>query len=758
MIPKRFVVAWIIWGMTSMIGQIVLLRELLAVFYGNEVTLGIMLAGWLLWVGVGSLGLGRIALRIRKKTEVFLLGQVLVALLLPLSILLVRLSKVGLGFSTGEIIGLVPIVLITFVLLAPFCLVVGFLFALSCQLFVRQDRDAAQHIGRVYVYEAVGATLGGAAFSYLFIHLFHPFHMAWLVGGLNVLSALSIAVSRQYLAKRTAAGFLLLLLLAGLIAGFHGVDHIQRYSVTWQWPGFEFRSTNDSEYGNITVNERSGQINFFENGLLMFANPDRFSAEESVHFPLLEHPRPKRVLLIGGGVNGSLAEILKHPVESVTYVELDPLLVEMAEQYIAAQDLMLDDPRVVIDYLDGRLFVKRPRQDFDVVVINLPEPYTSQLNRFYTVEFYREVRSILAPGGVLSFRMPSAENYISDELARILASFHQTLKRVFADVAVLPGDSNIFLACQSQGVLTRDAQTLIERLNQRSIEAQYIQEYYLPFRLKSERAAYLDERIAGTKNVRINSDFHPISSFYDMVHWTTQFRTALPSVFRFLGSLTLWRTLIPLGLLSLAIFLLSLRWVEVRRASILIAVGVTGALEIIFEVIILLVFQVLFGFVYAKLGLILMGFMIGLGAGGLWMNKSMRRKNRSIGDMLKIQGALCVYPLLLIGIFQVLSSAKGSAGIFISSEILFPLITAAGGFLGGMQFPLANKLYIEQRGQVGHSGGKIYGIDVLGSSLGALLAGSILIPVLGIWNTCLVLACLSSLAFCLLLVLRFKAP
>ncbi len=56
--------------------------------------------------------------------------------------------------------------------------------------------------------------------------------------------------------------------------------------------------------------------------------------KEVAHFPLLAHPDPREVLLIGGGVAGDVRETLKHPVSSVTYVELDPLLIEAAQAHL----------------------------------------------------------------------------------------------------------------------------------------------------------------------------------------------------------------------------------------------------------------------------------------------------------------------------------------------------------------------------------------------------------------------------------------
>lgn len=750
-VEQRLAIAWVLMGFTSMIGQVVLMRELLVAFYGNEASMGIILACWLFWVGVGSLLVGRLVQKIRNKLRVFVLNQLFLVLFLPLSIVLARVSKLALGVSPGEIIGLFPMVYISFLLLAPLCLVLGFLFALSCRLFPPDAQRAAAHIGRIYVYEAVGATLGGALFSYLLIRFAHPFQIAWLVSTLNLLSALSIALCRAYFKRKALALVLMLMLAADLLLGLKGVDSIQRLSIGWQWPGFEVLSSKDSVYGNVTVNERGSQRNFFENGLLMFASPDRFSSEESVHFALLEHPSPRRVLLIGGGVSGSLAEVLKHPVDRVTYVELDPLIIVMANRYLSREELRLEGPRVTVHHLDGRLYVKRTTQRYDVIIVNLPEPFTAQLNRFYTVEFYREAKRILADEGIISFRITSAENYISADLQQLLASFNRTLSQVFAEVKILPGNTNVFLACLKKGVLTYDPDLLLDRLRERSIETEFIREYYLPFRLVGDRVDYLNDRIAEARNVRVNTDFYPISYFYDMVQWTTHFRSPLPSIVRSFAGLTPGRILVPFGALTLLLFFWAFRSALLRRAALLVAVGTTGALEIIFEVVLLVAFQVLYGFVYSRVGIILMGFMVGLTLGGGWMTRRIERREISYLSFLKIQGALCVYPLLLIVIFKGLSELSRHTAVFLSTEILFPLLIGAGGFLGGVQFPLANKLCIKRTGRLGHAGAITYGIDVLGSSLGALTAGSLLIPVLGIWNTCIVLSSLSLFALILLL-------
>jgi spermidine synthase len=471
-------------------------------------------------------------------------------------------------------------------------------------------------------------------------------------------------------------------------------------------------------------------MSFYENGLLVFSFPDVFSAEEGVQFALLEHPDPDRVLLIGGGVGDCLSEILKHGVSRVDYVELDPRMVQVARRFLPIT-AVLDDPRVNVVHTDGRFFVKVTENRYDCVILNLPDPFTTQLNRFYTLQFFEEVSRILRTEGVFSFRVTSAENYIGQELGQFLSSLSATLDRVFEETVVIPGESNIFVATHSSDLLTLDPTILIERLKERSIDVKYMREYYLPYRMSPERAEYLRERIEETEG-RVNRDFQPVSYYYNIVLWSTHFHTGvrrLLASFSSIGLLHILLIVIGFAVLTLA---LSRRY---RSLPILVAVGTTGSAEIIMEVVCLLAFQVLYGFVYSKMGVITAAFMIGLTSGSVLMVRVLKKRKLELPHFGLVQIAVCVYPLALITGFRLFSGSFGSSTL-LAIEFLFPLLTFLAGFIGGLQFPLANSLYLRTEREVGRVAGVVYGVDLFGACIGAGLASAILIPILGIFKTC----------------------
>jgi len=151
-----------------------------------------------------------------------------------------------------------------------------------------------------------------------------------------------------------------------------------------------------------------------------------------------------------------------------------------------------------------------------VVILNLPDPNTAQLNRFFTFEFFSMIRSILHDEGVFSFRVSSAENYISRELSLYLSSIYQTLKSSFKEVKILPGSNNVFLASKKKDILFDDWQTIVTELKQREISTRFVNENFLPDRLSPLRVAFLKNAFPH-KAGRINYDLKPICYFYNSI-------------------------------------------------------------------------------------------------------------------------------------------------------------------------------------------------------------------------------------------------
>ena len=710
--------ALVLIGFTAVAAQVVLLRELMVVFYGNEIGLGLALAAWLLWTGLGSGVLGRLAARFPPRAGMAVL-QTLAAVALPVAVLTVRASRGWFASTPGEVLGPGPMLLATLVALGPFCAISGCLFAAGSRLYAsRSGAEAAEAGGVVYLLEGIGAGVGGALAGALLVPLAGSFGTVVAVGWLNLLAAAGVLRAR----RRAAAALVVLALALPAAARW-----LETVSLARLWSGYHLLANENTIYGNLalTANGEAGGT-LFENGLVLGNVPDPAAAEEAVHYALLQHAAPRSLLLAGGGVNGSLAQALRHPtLRRADYVELDPAIPALAARFFPAWASTARDPRIRIHHADARFYLKTAPESWDVIILNLPDPQTAQLNRFYTEEFFREAARKLNPGGLLSFHLAASENYIGPARAAFLRSIHKTLRGVFPEVAVLPGDPVHFFAALQPGTLTASPEPLLARLRQRALGTMYVREYYLPFRMMPDRVAELAAAIRPLPDTPVNRDFAPIAYYFGVSLWSARFHGAWPRVFEVLAGVGF----APLAAAIVAVLLAAAFFLRRRPAAAGFAVAAMGFMSLGTEMLLLLAFQAIYGYVYHQLALVIAGFMAG-SALGSW--RGLRSRSRALAGL---QFAAAAAPLALYGVFELLARAGGAL-----APALFPLLALLCGGLAGWQFPVAGRVFFGM-----HDGrpGTLYALDLVGACCAALVFSTWLVPVYGFFRTALLTAAVS---------------
>jgi len=703
-----------------MAAQVILMRELFVVFYGNELSAGIMLAAWLFWVSAGSIAAK--SAKLKKHTEeIFHILLLSVPLVLPATVFLIRNIRNFLGTSPGEIIGILPMAASSFIILAPACAAFGALFALSCRF-----ADG----GKVYLIESAGAAAGGLAFSLFFVSLTDPLIACAFCGLLTSASVLIVADRKKSPPRWTASLVFTALVFIFMVKFAGPLDFASRQL---QWRGLGLVSVKDTVYGNIVRSARGPQLSVFDNGLLVASSDDPVAAEVSVQFAMLEHPSPANVLLIGGSAGGSLDEVLKHPVASVDYVEMDPELLKKS-----------GDPRAKAHLMDGRLFVaelaKKGGPAYDVIILALPNPYTAQINRFYSLEFYRDIGKILRQDGVFSFGVTSAGDYISPIQAQFLACMARTLWKQFGDIKMIPGDTAVFLASPSAGALTYDHGILSRRINERGLELDYVNGHYLPDIMDPARIKYAEGAVAeAAGDVKINRDFRPAGYYYDMVLWSAR---ADPWFSRLLGMLDKLDANL-LVLMAAAIFALFAAIYQAvsksRSFPYHLSIAAAGFSGMAIQVCLIIAFQAVYGYVYYKVGMIFASFMAGLVIGSAGAIKITAGKTDATMIYRRVQSLFYIYSFLLALSLQ--------AGLRFPQAVFF-LLAAVPGILTGFMFSIAAKR---------SSPGLVYGIDLAGACFGALLASAILIPVIGISRVFALAGFMNLAATCLLYFQLFRS-
>ncbi len=163
-------------------------------------------------------------------------------------------------------------------------------------------------------------------------------------------------------------------------------------------------------------------------GMVQTTVKDEFIYHEMItHVPLMTHPNPQKVLVIGGGDGGTIKQIIKHPgVSRAVLVEIDEEVVTACKEHLPEiSGGALDDPRVEVIFTDGLEYVKSCKGQFDVILVDSTEPVGPAVGLF-TQEFYQNIFDALTPQGIMVAQTESP--FYNRDLIR---SVTQRIEKVF---------------------------------------------------------------------------------------------------------------------------------------------------------------------------------------------------------------------------------------------------------------------------------------------------------------------------------------
>jgi spermidine synthase len=684
------------FGFTSIFTQVYLVREFLSVFYGNELVLAIVIANWMLLTGFGAY-LGRSFTRFRGQLTFVLFLQVLFCILPLFTLVKLDLWK-SLVFPYGSMPGPVDVLYSSFIIQVPFCLINGYLFTAYSELM--KISGCLDPGGRTYMLESAGSVAAGLAVNFLLIWQFGPFTSLKLLLALNLVVLVAFSTTLPSRVFR----WIIPLLAVPVLFIFFRYD-LEGYSEKLLFPGQKVIYDHTTPYGTVVITENPGQLNFYENGLPLFSSHNEIFNEETVHFPMLQSGHPGSVLLVSGGISGTMKEILKYRPQRIDYVEVDPVLAAIGKKY----SVTLDDPCIHVYPEDARMFIRRTGHTYDVAIINLPEPSTILLNRYYSEEFFRELKSRVNAGGIVSTSLASTADYVSRSAGALNSSLLHTLSVVFRNVLILPGQKNYFLA--SDGPLDAGIAALTGR---RGIGNLYVNAWYLDDEQLKTRSGFITGHLDASAPV--NRDFRPVAFYRQVQHWTSHFSSGY-----------IFISLVFLVILALVVLSLN------RVTAGLFTGGFTASS---LELMILVSFQVIYGYVFMMTGIIIMIFMAGLAAGAYLRPRLF--PDFSIRRFTWVQLGMA---LLSLGFPFIILFLAGVQLPVIVVHGVFYLLTLAVAMLTGLEFSMASS---SLKTRVSFNAGKSYSADLFGSAFGALITGILLYPLFGITISCLFLVILNA--------------
>lgn len=739
-------------GYFSVLAQVLFMREMMVVFSGNEMSIGTIMAGWLFGIGLGAF-MARFVF-LKGSSRVYLVGMlVLVALLLPLQIYIIRVARDIFNVPVGELVSFPVIFAGSFLIFLPSCFCIGFAFPLICEI-----AGDDLHMSRIYAIESLGSMAGGVLLTFLLLPYLSVYEILFTGSVAALLAALLIAGRRKGV---FVAGCVLLLLTVGLLFGRDWIARLEADADRARWIASGFLTdeatagdgprlvcSDDTKYQNIAVIESQGQYTMLGHGRVKFSFPDPIAYEHDIHFIMGQNPDAKKVLLIGGNPVGDIPELLKYTLERIVYIELDPGVDAMLRKVVSDKyDMVVSDKRVHVVYGDAARFAGMCNEEFDVVIVNVSEPSSAWENRVFTAEFYRSIQALLSDDGFLYTAVDLSER-LRSSTADLGASIYKTLKTVFPLVLVTAGERSKFFAGGNKSCVTFDRQILYERSRSAALANKYFRpEYFLSDDgLDPEKIKYVQDRFAET-DAPLNTNSRPVTYYYGLLVWGEKNSAGAGKLMRLAGMMRPWHVVVfmlffgAIGLVYGMAQKTSSGWG--RKVAGLI-IGTTGFCGMAMEIVLIFIFQAVFGYVYARIGMIVAMFMMGLvlGSSSGKILCSMARGLRTSGVVL------CLESLILVTVLCIPFLSM------MASESAMYCVVMLVGWLVGAEFPVCNRMFREAGGSLRGAAAVTDASDHIGAALGALVTGILLVPVLGIASTCMILAALKIAGIMILLTVR----
>lgn len=721
------------YGLFTIAAQTLLFREFLTAFEGNDISVGIFFGSWFLWVGIGAVIAYRaeaLADKLLRHIE-FLFLAYLPAFVLEL-ILIVYARRIA-GIESYALLPVFAVLLLSMAVNAPVSIITGMLFPLGCRWV---DDGRKFPVSYVYIIEAAGSFISGLGVAVLLGYGVSLAKIFFILAFIISLSTLIVQLAgvftkstRPSVPHTFLSGAVSFLIAVGiLVCLVEGADntlmqHIRVVKWTRLLPKESLAGSFQTAQAEYLYGDYSGQWLVVRDGSVCEALPDDTTNGRIAAIHLCQKPDARRVLVVGSGL-GLCQTFLRLPqIERVTWTHCDDQYIQKIDEILPA-GIRVSDKRLYRQAGDVRSLLAKEKQYYDIVVLNLPEATNSVLNRYYTLEFYRRIKDSLKPDGVLGVRITGGENIMGSELVGLGASTKLTLEKVFSHLVITPGDETWFIASDSKNLtgapgLLRDRFAAIKESG-RIFAPQGLLSIYLPDRAAAALENY--SRADLPEALLVNRDSRPLTYLYSLLLAARQSGATVTKFVKYLATAGPFVFFIPVlffAFLRIIYILKTARQNSKSSFDSAFLVFSAGWVGIGVVIVLMYLYQTMFGSLYLYIGVISSLFMVGLTIGAFIVVRLVSR----ITNEIILFAVIFVHSLILVAI------------AFWPSEMLtHPFFAAAYvlcGVCAGCYFPLAAGQLADAAFRTGPAAGKLEMADHVGASAGSFLTGLILVPVLG---------------------------
>lgn len=346
---------------------------------------------------MSSMGVGAYLSKFLNKSifKRFLLIEILLSVVGGASILLIFLF-----YSLGGIFFLFVLYGLT--------VIIGILVGLEIPLVIRIMENTLklkENVANVLAYDYIGGLIGSIAFPLLLLPTLGIMRTSMLIGIFNILSAVWLLTKVTAFKPRKKYLITCFILLLVLIAGLYYSKPINKYLEQNLYKDKVILSE-QTKYQKLVITQFNKDIRLFIDGNLQFSSLDEYRYHEGiVHIPANLIPHLENVLILGGGDGLAVRELLKYnSIKKINLIDLDGKMIELFKenkQLTSLNGNSLKNDKVTTITQDALTFIKNDNALYDLIIVDLPDPRTTQLSNLYNKQFYELVKKRLSRTGIM---------------------------------------------------------------------------------------------------------------------------------------------------------------------------------------------------------------------------------------------------------------------------------------------------------------------------------------------------------------------
>jgi hypothetical protein len=262
------------------------------------------------------------------------------------------------------------------------------------------------------------------------------------------------------------------------------------------------------------------------------------------------------------------------------------------------------------------------------------------------------------------------------------------------------------------------------------LETRLVSPQYIKYIFTNDRFFEIQKLLAGSRQI-INSDLQPICYSYTISIWLSKFFPNLAYSDSILLETKDWKNSVWIYVIVIVffsiIFLITRKSQSMKRFLLVSAIGFLG---MVLEIILILIYQNKNGILYRDIGILLMMFMVGLSLGAFIVNGIFIKIKKQLKGGLALGLSLLLgFTLLNIFLYLFIETYLIGNIIVISTVLLLDGVFVAGIFSFASLYKVENQQAVINR---------LYSADLLGGSLGAIIASLIFIPIYGFYITLII--------------------